>query len=258
MKVIGKVERTLERWFRKYPGGSTREREPLEIRRAIVRELVDQVQPKGRGEFVFPYSALRIRVFANDEQRAHQLRTVLDLDSFGRELDEELTASRCTLTPIELEINLELGVESELAGNEYMIEYPSPRPDLPRIQMPRPRARLVVQSGSAIAPTLEIVSDRVLIGRMREVVESNTGRTRHNDLAFEDSETTVSRKHARISYDPGAGQFRLFDEPESREGTFIVRAGGQDIECDSRRGVRLRSGDEIRLGRVRILFEIVN
>lgn len=254
MKVLGKVERALERLFRQYPGASERVREPLEIRRAILRELVDQVQPKGRGEFVFPYSSVRIRVFASDEMRAQQLRAVMDPASLRHELEEELAASGCAQTAVDLVLEV---VPGDAGGDEYAIEYPVRRNDLPLVDVPRPRARLVIKAGAAGEGSLDIASDAVLIGRMREVIERNTGRTRHNDIAFEESETTVSRKHARVAYDRRLGQFRAFDEPESREGTFIVRAGGQDIECDTRRGVRLRSGDEIRLGRARILFELL-
>jgi hypothetical protein len=253
MKVIAKVERALERLFRFNPVREGRQREPLEIRRSILRDLVDQVQPKGGGEFVFPYRSVRITAFAADETRSQQLRAVLEDASFLRELNSELAASGCAQTTVDLQIT----VETAASESEYAIEYPIRETSLPPVEIPRPPARLLVRAGAANTQVLEIVSNTVLLGRMLEVVELNTGRTRHNDLAFDESELTVSRKHARIAYDSASGQFRLFDELESSEGTYIARAGGQDIECDARRGVRLRSGDEIRLGRARIIFDIL-
>lgn len=248
MKSIEKVERALERVFRKFPGGEDREREPLEIRHAILRELRDQVQPKGRGEFVFPYAAVQVRVFAGDDGRAQQLRAVLETQDFLRELNEELAASGCVAKPIDLTIEV---VSSDVAGgNEYAISYPGQVASKPEQKKPRPGAKLSMKNGAVF----EIGSDTVRIGRMQEVVDRNTGEIRHNDVAFGEGETTVSRKHARIVYDAQSGQFRLLDEG-SNEGTYIVRAGVPDIKCDMRRGVRLQTGDEIRLGRGRLVFE---
>jgi hypothetical protein len=252
MRVITKVERTLERVFRLRPSARGT-REPLEIRRALLRELTDEVQPKGRGEFVFPYRSVRIRVFAGDDERAQKLGAVLDAESFRSELKDELAASGAERASFDLEIT----VTPDQGEEDYRIEYPAEDSAVPASPVARPAARLTVRTGSANSPSFEITSDTVLIGRMAEVVELNTGRTRQNDIAFDEKETTISRKHARIAFDTSTGFFRVFDEPNSREGTFLLRAGTPDVKCDSKRGIRLRSGDEIRVGRARILFELL-
>jgi hypothetical protein len=117
-------------------------------------------------------------------------------------------------------------------------------------------ARLRVLKGRADPAVLAIRSDRINIGRLREVISTDGGSlTRRNDLAFDDKETTVGRYQASIAWNQVTGNFRIYDGPNSQFKTRIMREG-RIIECDSTRGVQLRSGDELIMGEVRISFEL--
>jgi hypothetical protein len=136
----------------------------------------------------------------------------------------------------------------------YRIGYErTPAAAVPKAGAPRPPARLVVLEGRADATELTIDRNLVYIGRLKDVVNSKTGLERRNELAFDATEATVSRKHARLEYDPASGKFRLFNDPE----TTSVSRDGRAIPCDATRGVQLRSGDELILGRARIRFELL-
>ena len=117
---------------------------------------------------------------------------------------------------------------------------------------PRPPARLIVVEGQAETPEIAIDRDLIYLGRLKQVINSRTGLERQNQLAFDASETTVSRKHARIEYDAASGKFRLFNDPEITS----VSRDGRGIPCDATRGLQLRSGDELILGKARVRFEI--
>ena len=97
------------------------------------------------------------------------------------------------------------------------------------------------------------------IGRTPEPTDDQ-GRVRRNDIAFLDVTDgiteTVGRAHARIQLDPAAADYRIFNDGSSNP-TFIVRAG-TTIQVAPRdpRGVRLRSGDEIHLGRAAMQFTV--
>jgi pSer/pThr/pTyr-binding forkhead associated (FHA) protein len=100
----------------------------------------------------------------------------------------------------------------------------------------------------------------VSIGRTADPTD-DLGRVRRNRIAFMDTvdgvTETVGRAHARLRFDPETGDYRLYDEGSSN-GTSIHRDG--DVIVVPRRdprGVRVRSGDEIQVGRaaVRVVIE---
>lgn len=254
MKVLNRVERLLERGFRWKPGQDEAELEPLELRKAILRDLVDAVEPRGRGEHVFPYSAVTVRVFANNENRAHALRAVLEQASLRNELLDELSESGCPEGPRTLSVVVEAPSAPEHLTQPYILEGGADDELSPRQPKTRPRGRLRIVAGKANGDVFEIDSDAIMLGRMSEVTGRKTGKVRRNDVAFAETENSVSRAHARILFDEDSGELRLYDEPESQEGTFVVRKG-REIEADSQRGLALRNGDEIRLGKARIAVE---
>jgi predicted component of type VI protein secretion system len=73
-------------------------------------------------------------------------------------------------------------------------------------------------------------------------------------VAFEEgpeSNRSVSRQHAHVTYHPNTKEYRLTDD-RSAHGTSIVR-GGRTIKVPAgARGTRLETGDEIALGQARL------
>jgi hypothetical protein len=83
---------------------------------------------------------------------------------------------------------------------------------------------------------------------------------RRNDVVFEEgadeANATVSRGHAHVRLDRETSEYRICDD-SSEYGTRIFR-GGRSIEVPpgGTRGERLRTGDEIYLGRACLRFEL--
>ena len=121
--------------------------------------------------------------------------------------------------------------------------------------------RFVVKNGrcSGRAP-YEMVTPRVNVGRLPEVADVKSRMVRCNDLVFPENldpaNSTVSRVHAHIEFDPATGDFRVFDDA-SRAGTRVVRQNRTlPAPAGATGGVRLHDGDEIYFGAVCIRLEI--
>ena len=127
----------------------------------------------------------------------------------------------------------------------------------PQASQPRPRARLVTLEDGAAPREVEVDRDVFNIGRVREVLEKSHRPARRNHLYFDDSHTTVSRRHAHIRYYPETGEFRIFDDRSAR-GTRVFSGGEPvDVPPGRSRGEQLRSGDEIYFGSVAVRFDIL-
>lgn len=246
MKPLDRFERALGKVFRPGPGQN---REPIEIRREVLREIGDQVQPAGNGEYLFPYTGIKVELFASDTTQQAPLEAILSLPGFADDVKLAI-ADRGVKVPA-LDVQVEVKVEA--AASPYRVSYQRSAAPGPKTALPRPQARLVVLQGQTDVKELTIDRDLLYIGRLKDVMNSKTGLERQNQLAFDAAEATVSRKHARLEYDPDSGKFRLFNDPEQ---TSISR-DGRGIPCDATRGLQLRSGDELILGKARIRFELV-
>ena len=82
---------------------------------------------------------------------------------------------------------------------------------------------------------------------------------RRNDIALKDDSSmensSVSRAHAHLEYDPEANRFRLFDDGSAR-GTTVIRDGSViPVPKGNSKGIILQEGDEIALAMVRIRFQ---
>ena len=123
--------------------------------------------------------------------------------------------------------------------------------------VPAVAARVVVVRGKAEREEYALDRARTNIGRMKELTDADHRVTRRNDIVFEDgaddANGTVSRRHAHIRLEDG--EYRVCDDG-SEFGTRVFR-DGRSIEAPAgnRRGERLRSGDEIYLGRACLRFE---
>jgi hypothetical protein len=249
MRSLEELDRWIAAKVKKRLSGATPQRtELLEIRRDLLGDVRAHIEPKGAGKVVFPYNHLVVHVPVREEAEGERLRAAQEtLEADVREL---LIEAGCPVPALSLEFAL-----SEEPEAKFAIEY-SRRADPPVIAAVRPAAKLVVLSGEADAAELAIAANRINIGRLKEVLSERDGLRRRNDLAFSESETTVSREHAYLVYDATSNKFRLCDYQSTR-GTAVFRDGRRiEVPRSSPRGVPLQSGDEIHLGTARVRFEI--
>jgi len=251
MKPLDKLEQMLGSVFRKIPAGGPQAWEPIEIRRAVLHEIMEHVQSKGGGEYVFPFVEVAVEIFARDAAEQQIFEASLDAAELTAELRSQLGERACRADNVTVLIDV-VQIEVNQDQVPFRIEYRRKRVEQP---VTRPPAHLIVLQGSAAERDLAIDRDLVYLGRLNEVKNKAGGLERRNDLAFADTETTVSRKHAWLRYDPAEGKFRAYNDPASSLGTQVFR-DGRIIVCDSTRGVQLRSGDELHLGDARVRFEL--
>lgn len=238
--------------------------EPLEIRQAILAEVVGKVTAAGPGKRIFPYGRVRVTVLVDGADERARFEAAVEeawgLEEAIREGLEQKGATPPAGLTVEVEITEE-GSEA-FAGRRYRIAYeraaagsasraaasPAPEPAAPKA---RPALALTVLRGEAAETAYRFTTPRVLMGRLDEVLDEAGRVKRRNDIAFLDQNDeinrTVSREHARITWDEEGACFWLRAEAQ---GVRIFR-GGDPIEVSrhDRRGVCLKDGDEIYLGR---------
>jgi len=250
MNPLEKFERAIGKVLRPGPNQS---REPIEIRREVLREIADQVHPAGGGEYIFPFTGIKVELYASDVTAQGPLEAIFSLPGFADDVRATIIDRGCKLRALDVQVEVkEPPAAGEAPAVPYRIAYHRSSAPGPKAAAPRPRARLVVLEGLADVTELSIDRDLLYIGRLKEVINSKTGLERKNQLSFDASEATVSRKHARLEYEPETGKLRLFNDPEITS----VSRDGRGVPCDATRGLQLRSGDEIIVGRARVRFEI--
>ena len=262
MKSLEELDRWIaghvKRWSSRAAGVKP-SKELLEIRREILEDIRDRIEPKGEGKYFFPHNEVAIRIAAENEEQALVKRAAFSDDGgVERDIRELLVEANCRL-PGSFRVAVEIVGDAELAASNrpFRIEYPRKKSaPTAKANTARPAAKLVVIRGSAEPAEFAIESNRVNLGRLQEVIGEKEGLRRRNDIAFAETEITVSREHAYLSFEPDSGKFRVCD-CQSARGTRVFR-GGRRIEVPraSTRGVQLQTGDEIHLGDARIRFEI--
>jgi hypothetical protein len=226
---------------------------PLEIVHAVLEQLDAKVQPVGRGQRVFPYNRVLVRMGPTATDRP-ALQAALD--GLPGKFLERLGELRCPVPD-----GFELHVahvkrppadwqDGQLFAIECRVEAVEPA-EVPAAPG-HPTLHVTIVKGAASKKSYSFTHDVVSIGRTPEPTDDH-GRVRRNDVVFLDTQDgiteTVGRAHARLQYDPAAREYRIFNDG-SRNPTFIARAGAT-IQLPPRdpRGVRVRSGDDIHLGR---------
>ena len=177
--------------------GESEPREPLEIRRAIIRQVVDSARPTGRGRRVLPYDRVSVDVVAESTEARRVLDAVLQReDGLEATLRRALDAVGCTPSR-------QFGVDVHyrkhapagwapsqrlaVAGKAVAPEPTAAAPAAPLPVDPIPRAvvvQLKVLRGRAVRKTVEVSAERINIGRGEEVSDRDRRLVRRNDLAF--------------------------------------------------------------------------
>jgi hypothetical protein len=270
MSFFSEVEKTIERAFRKWTErafGPAQSDELLLVHRAILEEIGGKIQTIQRGQRLFPYNYLRVRLVSQEPERRALFQAAFAQDRrLENDIRESLQGAGCAL-PAGFAVDVETAEEGpkgfEIA---YAIReapsvptpepVPAPEPELEPAFVP---GRLVVVRGKAAQDTYTIDKPRINIGRMQELTDSQQRIVRRNDVVFEeggdDANATVSRAHAHIRFDRPSRQYRICDD-ESEFGTRIFREGRSiEVPAGNRRGERLCAGDEIYVGRACLRFE---
>jgi len=255
MNLFSEIEKTIERGFRKWTErvlGPADSDEVLLVHRAVLEAIETKVQTVARGQRVFPYTRVTVTLVSADADRRALYQT-----AFGEEgrLEADI---REALEGVDCQIPRGFGVEvktAETGEKKFAIEY-AIEAAKSAVEEPRGAGRVVVVKGKTTETQYALRKARTNIGRIAELTDAEQRVVRRNDVVFEEGDeanATVSRRHAHIRLE--AGEYRICDD-ESEFGTRVFREGRIiEVPAGTRRGERLRPGDEIYLGRACIRFE---
>jgi hypothetical protein len=241
--------------------GSETTRTPTEVRREILEQVKSRIATDTSGNR-FPYAKAVVRL----QPPTKALRDVFEaafLQEGSLRTDIlELLKDANAQHPEPFEVMVDLKRDLTLRS-----EAPSPRPLFqldfvkhdPSIGKEIPETSFVVSKGSTEQPSYKLKKERVLIGRLQEVLDREGRMIRINDVVFldngDDINSTVDRAHARIWFDFEKTDFFIMDEA-SRFGTIVMRESRSiDVPAGNPRGIRLRSGDAIYCGQACLRFE---
>jgi hypothetical protein len=263
MSFFSEVEKAIEREFRKWTQkafGPAESDELLFVHRSILEDVESKIHTVSRGQHIFPYNHLRVRLASADPARRALFESAFGQDRrLENDVRECLAGARC-----EIPAGFSIAIETAEAGPKSFEVVYEIREVVAATAVPEPlqaRARAVVLRGKANQESFVIDKPRTNIGRLLELTDFRQRVVRRNDIVFEEgadeTNATVSRGHAHIRLDREAGAYRICDDG-SEYGTRIFRDGRSiEVPPGGQRGERLSAGDEIYLGRACIRFELV-
>jgi hypothetical protein len=261
MPFLKQIEKVLDQRLRGIFGGAASapgSREAIELYRDALDQIGARASVGKRGDRIFPFDLVRVELMAAEPERKAVLETLFEPAQMAEDIRATLLEERVSAPPdltVQIhfppEATAELRVFCEKAAARLEAAEPAPAG--------LPPARLVAKTGIASAEIFPLDRQRVNIGRDPEVVDSLGRAVRRNDLHFpeglHEANSTVSRSHAHLRFDPAGGEWRIYDDGSSL-GTSIFRDGRRiEVPAHAGRGVALRPGDEIYLGQARLIFE---
>jgi hypothetical protein len=265
MGILDKVTR-IEKSIEKLAARRGVVRQPTEIRRAILDEIEELVEPAGRSRRVFPFNRVVVEVLAEDPKKRAALEAVLEgALGLAASIEQRLREAGCP-APSSLEVQLRFlkAAKADWEEGRSFRVLPERRERPPAAAAgekpgPQVQAQIVVLKGTAAKRQFALTGACSNVGRLAEVLDRQGRVVRRNQVVFLDSQDeitqTVSRAQAHIQFVPPA-EFRLYDD-RSAYGTRILRAGRTiAIPSGSPRGVKLRTDDEIYFGQASVRFEI--
>lgn len=262
-KLESRIARTLDSAVEGFVGRSARQ--PIEIVQAVLDSAEAQIQAAGRGRRVFPFNHVAVHVLAPTRADKARFEAVAAGPPALRErLVDRLCKAGCDLRGLAVDVVFASRAKPDWIAPEYHVTFDR-LPDAPAAS-PAPAAEplvpaidLVVLAGTAAKRSYTFSGGRIDIGRRADVLDHRQRLVRTNHIAFNDGDLganqSVSRKHAHILYNAGAGEYRLLDDGSAR-GTAVLRAGQTIRVPQGSRGTRLESGDEIALGEARLRVKI--
>ena len=256
MSLFSEIEKTIERGFHRFAErmfGPTDSNELLLLHRAILAEVEGKVQIVARGRRVFPFARVLVTLVSAEAER----RTILQAafgERLGADIREAMEGSECEL-PRGFSVEVRTA-EAGLRAFEIAYSLEPVKTEAAPVALPA-TGRVILVKGKTEKPEYTLERTRTNIGRLVELTDADHRVVRRNDVVFEEgadeANATVSRKHAHIRLD--AADYRLCDDG-SEFGTRVFREGRSiEVPAGNRRGEKLRSGDEIYLGRACLRFE---
>jgi hypothetical protein len=264
MGILGKLLKAEQNICKRVENvfGNKTVRTPLEVRREILEQIKSRIIIDA-GRTQFPYERLIVWLYppAGVLQDAFEA-TFLQKGSLKTDILEMLKdADAQHPDPFEIIVDLQRDLVSNPADLSphplYQLDFVKP---VPSIKKEAPETSLAISKGSAEQTAYHLKKERILIGRLQEVLDREGRMIRKNDVVFldngDDINSTVSRAHARIWFDFEQNEFFIMDEVSSY-GTVIVR-GDRSIEvpAGNHPGIRLQSGDAIYCGQACLRFEL--
>ena len=237
---------------------------PLDVKRAIVEAVEQQLEPAGVGRRVLPADTVLVSLLVEQAEARPALEAVLaDVrDTIAARLLElqcsvprrlAVDVNYIRRPPAEWAQGQRLSVT--LVQNAGRRAVPGGDADLATL----PMLAIDVVRGQTDQAQFTLAEPVVRIGRSSDPTDER-GRPRFNHIAFLENDSaenrTVTRGHAVIRYHAATREYRLFDEG-SANGTRVVRSG-EIIDVPKRDpvGLALRSGDEVQLGKAAIRVRI--
>ncbi len=238
--------------------------EMAEIRLAAL-DAIKSKSHRVSGKMVFPFNVVRIHLSGVPEKQAETFQSEFLSKYFEEELRAGLVRSSYRF-PGDLRVEIETSPTMPGPKENWIrveTETVAP-PALEAAEVTASVPVLVIVQGAANVTELQLEKLRTNIGRTIDVYKSE-GPSRRNDLAFEeDTEVnrSVSREHAHLMWDKKSGEVRIFNDrwykmgtdSEANCGIWIVREGLSQPIHRNARGVALKVGDEIHLGRAIVGF----
>lgn len=261
LNLADRVEQTIQERLNQMWGTSL---EPMDVHKQIVRRVEDEIITLTSGERAFPFHRLSVELFVPDEKRARIFETAfVTADRLPKDiaaaLQKKLGASP---EPLKVAVTVAIQPPPEGVTEVFLIHFQAAAPAAKAVEAKAgaktgTKAVLIVLRGTAFKKRFTIERERIYIGRLPEVIGKDDRVIRRNDFYFledgSDVNQTVSREHAQIRLDKDTGDYRISDDL-SAYGTIILR-DGQRHEVPRRRGLKLRSGDEIYFGEACVRFE---
>jgi hypothetical protein len=254
------VGRVVDNLVERLVGSSPRQ--PLEIVHAVLEDIERQVQPAGRGRWIFPFNRLTLELLTTSRESKAQLAAVIGGAEGLRARIAERLQPTCALGPLDIRIRYRTARPAGWNGTDSHLELERVDPTAAAEAVPAqrvPSLELTVSSGGCERRRFAFAAERIDIGRGAEVIDSRQRLLRRNQVAFTedggDANQTVSRRHAHIVYQAVSREYRVYDDNSSR-GTNIVRNGTTIPVPSGARGVGLQSGDELLVGQARLRVRI--
>ena len=207
MNLFSGIEKSIERGFQRWTErlfGAAESNELLLTHRAILAEIQTKIETLARGRRLFPFATVVVTIVSPDANRRAMLET-----AFGERLEadvrEALQAAACE---IPRDFSLEVRT-TETGSRPFEIDYAvAPAKAVQPAQVePAKAVRLIVTKGKTERPEYELRGQRMNIGRMAELTDSEHRVVRRNAIVFEEgadeASATVSRKHAHIRFEDG-------------------------------------------------------